>query len=183
MPAQGDSWTYDLTVRTPPFRKTVYTARVQGATADAILEDVQLGDENVRQWAHSRGPSVVNLNLSLFSPYPVLLGEMFPGARLRVENNDPRTCGTTWSCQLSGRVIGYETVRVPAGTFNAVKVEITQSWISQGQTHDRGEIGGRTLNVWYAAETKRAVKFSSRGNASQYIDTNFDLELASYKVK
>src|SRR4030095_13353744 len=158
MPAQGDSWTYELTVRSPPFRKAVYTAIVQGATGDAILEDVQLGDEAVRQWAHSKGPAVVNLNLSLFSPYAVLLGEMFPGMRLRIDNNDSRTCGTTWSCQLSGRVVGYETVRVPAGTFNTIRVEITQSWISQGQTHDRGEIGGRTLAIWYAAQTRRGVE-------------------------
>ena len=182
MPAQGDSWTYNLTVRSPPYRKSTYVARVQGTTRDAILEDVQVGEE-IKQWAHSRGAALVNLNQSVFTPYAVLMGELRPGMRLQIDNNDARTCGTTWSCQLSGRVVGYETVRVPAGTFQAMRVEIVQSWISQGATNDRSEIVNRTLNVWYAAESKRAVKFSSRGARSAFIDTDFDLELVSSKAR
>jgi hypothetical protein len=47
-------------------------------------------------------------------------------------------------------------VQVPAGTFEATRIEITQSWTSPSQTNDRGESVQRTLSVWYAPEVKRA---------------------------
>lgn len=183
IPARGDSWTYDVLQRDQPLLgKGRYVVTVEAVTANGVLETYQMRDENQRQWAHTDEPVLLNLGVSVFSPYQSLLGELKPGARLRIENLDPRTCRVGWSCQISARVIGREMVRVPAGTFDSVKVEVNQSWTSLGQTNDRAEMISRTLNVWYAPEVRRAVKFVSRGGLSSYADTNYELELVSYKL-
>ena len=72
---------------------------------------------------------------------------------------------------------------VSVGEFNAIKVEVYQSWTSPSQTNDRGETVQRTLTVWYSPETKRPVKFVSRGSPSANIDTEFELELVNYEVR
>jgi hypothetical protein len=84
---------------------------------------------------------------------------------------------------VRARVLGRERVQVPAGTFDAIRIEITQSWTSPSQTNDRGESVQRTLSVWYAPEVRRAVRTISRGTPSAFVDTQYELELTSYQLK
>jgi hypothetical protein len=183
-PAEGDTWTYEIVQRDQPgLGKGRYTVTVNAASADAISETFQMRNDGARQWTHTREPAMLGLGVSMFSPYPALLGDMEPGTRLQVENLEQKLCGPGWNCQLSARVMGYEKVKVPAGTFQAIKVQIAQNWTSPGQTNDRGENISRTIHVWYAPEVKRAVKYSSRGEMSAYVDTNFELQLLSFKLK
>jgi len=104
----------------------------------------------------------------------------------RVKSVDPG-CGGTYICEAVARVVAWERVTVPAGTFDTVKVEVRQNWrptVMSGATGAQAQ-GGRILIGWYAPAVKRAVKFSSRPTFGYYgpVDTNFDLELVSYQVK
>jgi hypothetical protein len=81
------------------------------------------------------------------------------------------------------RVIGWERIRVPAGEFQALKLELRQEW-SSGNSRANLQMGERVLAVWYARDVKRAVKFSSRENIVQgdSVAGDFDLELLAYEA-
>ena len=53
----------------------------------------------------------------------------------------------------------------------------------ESQTNDRGESVSRTLTVWYAPEVKRAIKVVSRGGPSRSVETQYELELLSYRLQ
>jgi hypothetical protein len=75
-------------------------------------------------------------------------------------------------------------VKVPAGTFNAIKVRVEHFWRPAYSSGVFNLSGGRSLMIWYSPELKRAIKFSSRqdfGSATP-VEADFDLELVSYKL-
>lgn len=80
-----------------------------------------------------------------------------------------------------GKVLGFESVTVPAGAFNAAKIRVEIRWVYSGP---RGNLwtGDGTQIIWYAPEAKRLVKMEedwlSTGNAPQRITW----ELTSMKL-
>lgn len=178
-PRVEDAWTYRLTGR--EVRAGSYEVVLVSQTADEIVEQVFAPDGTARRTVHKRGAYVAPVGeLSLFSPYFATFGTVSPGVRISdIDILDHRICGPGWTCSTSGQIMGNERLRLAAGEFNAIRVRIEQTWVGVSQTNDRGETGGRVLNVWYSPEIKRAVKFSSRGELSRYIATTFDLELVS----
>jgi hypothetical protein len=181
--AVGDSWTYRVT-RVGRERAT-QEVKLASVTADTLVEEL-LEQGAAQRLEHRRGTYLAPAgSLTVFSPYlPILQPlSLTPGLQLRVDNLDARTCNAGWTCSARARVLGRERVQVPAGTFEATRIEITQSWTSPSQTNDRGESVQRTLSVWYAPEVKRAVRTISRGTASAFVDTQYELELTSYQVK
>lgn len=176
----AQSWTYRLTGR--DVKASTQEIRIASISAQQIVEESFVPDGTSRRETHTQGAYMVSVGgLSLFSPYLSAFSTVVPGMRFpEVENRDFRLCGAGWACSTTARVMDTERIKVAAGEFDAVRVHVEQTWISVSQTNDRGETGGRTLDVWYAPELKRAVKFSSRGEPSRYIDTNFDLELDAF---
>lgn len=179
--AAGDVWTYRLT--SPGRAAMPIEVVMTAAGTEEISEQFLADDGSPRRLVHRRGAYLEPFGaLSLFSPYFAAFERLQPGAPIRdIDNRDPRTCGPAWSCSVRGRVAARERLRLPAGEFDAIRVDIEQSWITAPNTPSGHEVGGRTLSVWYSSDMKRAVKFSSRGGASAQIDTVFDLELASYR--
>ncbi len=104
-----------------------------------------------------------------------------------IQINDP-ACSGRFACEADAKVVGTETVTVPAGTFAAIKVVVEQSWRPVGNSFQQATaraMGSRDLIVWYSPQLKRAVKFRSRLNVGDLtpIETDFDLELVSYQLK
>ena len=180
--AVGDAWTYR--VARAGAAAATQEVRLTAVNPAEVIEEVS-GEGKVLRVVHRRGAYLTPVGeMTLFSPYLLSLGpSVVPGTALRVENFDSRTCNAGWGCGLSARVIGRERVQVLAGTFEAVRVEVRQSWTSPAQTNDRGEIVSRTMTVWYVPEVGRAVKVVSQGNPSRYVDTQYELELARYQLK
>jgi len=183
VPQVGDSWTY----RFLPQGRTrggikKYEVTVTSTSDSGIRDRSTMEGAQFVEWEHSARQYIAPLGVvSLFSPYLVAFETMTPPFRLSdIENLDPRTCGPGWSCSLKGRVMGPETITVAAGTFRTIKVLIEQNW--GGGFGAAREMGGRVLTVWYAPEVKRAVRYASRGLPSNVIDTQFELELVSYKL-
>jgi hypothetical protein len=104
-------------------------------------------------------------------------------------------------------VIGFETIEVPAGKFNALKVEAEGQWIAelepmqtvvqgaqtsadatsmvtQAQRTRSEPVSGRTYKAfWYAPEVKRWVKsVEEYYNAGGARNERYTEELESYKV-
>jgi hypothetical protein len=58
-----------------------------------------------------------------------------------------------------GRIVGAESVTVPAGTFKALKFEINSNRAATGSSAMRINEPVRVLHViWYAPEVKRTVR-------------------------
>jgi len=73
---------------------------------------------------------------------------------------------------MKGEVIGWEDITVPAGTFTALKVEVTNRSFGRG-----GSRGFMRMTYWYVPDVKRFVKFDFH---SQWEGT-VQAELVSYQ--
>jgi hypothetical protein len=174
LPSAGDTWTYRLTEprrRAWPARR--HSVTVESAIPGAIIERSSGTLHRNGSYFSAEG------DLVLFSPYLMAFDSGLSGLRSEgIESLDALSCGGNWVCTTSARVAGRELVRVPAGEFEAIKVEVQQAWLSRNAWPG----GARTLTVWYSPQTRRAVKFSSRGTAGAHIKTEFDLELEDYSA-
>lgn len=189
-PQKGDSWTYRLIEprRTDGPKQRRYTVTVTSASGASIAEQTELEGAARGTSTHDGGLYLASLEASVFSPYLEVLRPAPGGGRFRVEIRD-RACSGQYVCRAEGQVLGREPVKVPAGAFDAVKIYIEQSWApAQAGGHPAHAAlfnGSRRLFVWYVPELKRAVKYQSRpvfGDAPP-METTFDLELESYKLR
>lgn len=189
-PQAGDTWTYLLSeprrVDGPKQRR--YTVTVTAAAGTSVTEQAALEGATTLNATHDGGLYLAPLEASVFSPYLEVLRPVPAGGRFRVEIRD-RACTGQYACRAEGQALGRETVKVPAGTFEAVKIVIEQSWTAAQQgghpSHAALFNGARRLHVWYAPQIKRAVKYQSRpifGDAPP-IEPTFDMELESYKLQ
>ena len=74
--------------------------------------------------------------------------------------------------EVRGKVIGWETTTVPAGTYKALRVEIRDRIIGTGGVYDLV-----TLTYWYVPEVNRFVRYSYRSIYEGAVDA----EMVSYK--
>lgn len=177
-PVVGDSWTYRLTE--PGRTERTHRITVVSASASGIRERRDVPEEDSAEEERAQGAYLLREGrVSLFSPYLVSF-EPEDLAKTKVKNLDPRFCDVRWFCTTTARLAGTELVRVPAGEFHAFRVELQQAWSPRFPGPSSGE---RTLTVWYSPHIKRAVKFSSRGTRSEYLRTEFDLELVEFTLK
>jgi hypothetical protein len=80
----------------------------------------------------------------------------------------------------TARVIGWETITVPAGTFQAIRIELDNSCYVTGVD---GGVCGQQDRVWYAPEVKRHVKLERRSNRGPYMGVNILEELVEFRLK
>lgn len=192
LPKAGDSWSYRLTQpdRKDEFRQQRYTVSVTAVSGASISDRYALESGESGQSRHGAGGYLAPLGPALFSPYLPLFQELAAGGNVGTVVVRDGTCASDYACDAVARVVGRETITVPAGRFDAIKVTVSHSWraASGGSGHQAYIAqmnGGRTMTVWYAPAVKRAVKVSSRLQTGDYpaVDSNFDLELTSYQVK
>jgi hypothetical protein len=81
----------------------------------------------------------------------------------------------TYRCRFDAKVIGKEQVSVPAGSFDAWKVEVQLS------VHSGVSVWTREYTYWYAEIVRRMVKYTARGNERH--DSQVNVELASYRLQ
>lgn len=79
--------------------------------------------------------------------------------------------GASWTSSVTCEAKSFETVKVPAGAFEAFKIDCTDSWESPPFR------GASEASAWYAPKVGTIVK---QVNPSQ---SAFDYELASYAIK
>ena len=190
----GDTWVYRFSVprlrgqwgqtQRPPATHTVTLERIDGLS---MVDQVSVDGATPISRTHAASPELVPQGAAVFSPYLVAQRSLQATGRLGSVRMLEPECDRTYICEAKARIAGKETVSVPAGKFDAFKVIVDQEWrprAMSGQSAGR-YTGGRTLTVWYAAETGRAVKYSSRLVVGDFtpMDANFDLDLVSYQLK
>jgi hypothetical protein len=164
LPRPGQSWTYRVRGKWPtsPNREVVITtSAVRDGLVDDRLSDPAAAEPVQRRSRAGQGGFVVWPGLGMeFSPYLAsteLLG--WRGRGFSTPDIDPQW--TQWHSQA--QAIGHEAVTVPAGRFDAVKVEVWSSRTANG--------GVASINiepvrvhylVWYAPEVQRYVRMQRR---------------------
>lgn len=183
----GDSWTYQLTNDWRSVVKDTYTFMVS-AVSD---KEIQLTRKSEKTGATVTVAETPDLNALVkadpdgsivrYSPnngaysFPLNVGKTWEAKA------DWTTDGRSGSYSLATKVVGWEQVTVPAGTFTALKITKAGYYrATNGQNSGSGKIH---MTLWYAPAVKGMVEM-------QYEDTNWSgtpynketTRLMAYKV-
>jgi hypothetical protein len=124
-----------------------------------------------REWNWLRRPAT-DLPTFEYSPayeafsFPLTAGKTW---RAQATATDPRS-GRRFPVKIDGRVLGWERVQVPAGEFDALKIE-RRVYIGYSESPYRG---GSVIQEyeWYAPAVKWAVKRESMASYLSYVGEN-----------
>jgi hypothetical protein len=168
-PAVGDSWTYQ------------YTDVWKHLPGNLNRTEVTAVDANGVQVAVKRAGTGALLSRSRFTPEmnPVERGKthfapyyarfafpLEPGKEWKVDSTaDNPDAGKHWRYQVKGRAIGWEKITVPAGEFDAMRVEVISNYQGE-EVGSRGGSGQSRETAWYAPSINNFVKL-------EYQDTNW----------
>lgn len=167
----GDTWTYRVRDGYTNLERGNQSYRVTHASPDRISVAVSGGgrlDETQvynREWNWLRHPAT---NLQTFDYSPAYAALAFPLAagkrwQARIMATDPGD-GRRFPVWIDGTVLGWERVKVPAGEFDALKIERIV-YIEYWEYTVRGRSEIREYE-WYAPAAKQAVR---REASSQYL--------------
>jgi hypothetical protein len=164
--AAGDSWTYRVRdgftglPRQDQFHEVV---RVGGGRIE-IAGNVERGDGRQvydQEWNWLRRPATDLQTFEYAPAYQAYAFPLTPGKTWRAQATatDP-VDGRRFPVKIEGKVLGWERVRVPAGEFDALKVERTvyfDYFVSAVR-------GGSIIQEWewYSPSVKWAVKREAR---------------------
>jgi uncharacterized caspase-like protein len=156
LPKAGDRWDYVVTdvAARKKNKRSVSVASVSGGSVREVVSGDNLPETEV---AHAAGAYLVDAGMLQFSPYLGAFGALEAGNRFaEVKLFHVAACGGVFHCTAQARVAGPEKVSVAAGSFDAVKIEVTL-WFAEGAAR-------RPLNVdyWYAPAARRIVKASAK---------------------
>lgn len=176
----GRTWRYAVVVDPVVWRDATLTYRTQQESGGlGVLTD----------FAHAGGKS--NFHLGIFSAgHPSHANTRFPGffmyatylkEPLRV--GDPVDFSWHWQGRSAGSVKRFEgqakdwkPVKVAAGTFEAVMIEGTLSYLEDGQFRERTH-----LLFWYAPAVSQVIKITRFGITSDERSRQIDAELVEYR--
>jgi hypothetical protein len=210
----GDTWTYKTTTEKSPsgWNQTRDETTVSRVTSSSIYYTIKPSGSTQPEkelfagtdWSRVRDiegkETVINRPLS----FPLAAGkvwevhytEQHPNAKFKSED---------WSSKYT--VVGYESIEVPAGKFNALKIEAEGRWTAElepaqtvvqgAQTNADGTsmttqvqkttdrtVSGRTYKAfWYVPEVKRWVKSVEEYYGSGGVrNERYTGELESFKL-
>jgi hypothetical protein len=210
----GDSWTYRITTEKAPNgwrqqRNDLNVTRVTGTSIYYTLKESGSTQTPTELFSSNDWGLFKNLNgketltqrplefpLSTGKTWKVEYTEQHPNKRHKFEK---------W--EVTYKVIGYETVEVPAGKFKAMKIEAEGNWsaelepmqtVVQTAQSERNETAASTKvdkvtstqttgriykAFWYVPEVKRWVKSVEEYYSSGGVrDSSYASELESFKL-
>jgi hypothetical protein len=184
----GDSWTYnriDGNTKVKEFSTVVSVTAVddKGIQLESKRTDTGAVETTVRNKDFNKLTTNLPPRKTTFGPYHPEFS--FP---LEVGKTWEQTVTTTRSDQadwkttapLKAKIVGWERVTVPAGTFNALKIEINGLYDG---LDPRGRWNGTIAEtIWYVPELKGPAKWTYQDNIRGRGNFNDDIwELAAYK--
>jgi uncharacterized caspase-like protein len=152
----GDEWEYVANGRFGK-RDRQLILRVKAISSEGTLEEILWDGRKVNEWVFgSQAAAIGTPNESEF-----LFASQWDGAQfseLIVEGGASMCTSAGMSCKLTVDKISTEKITVPAGTFDAMRIE---GWI-------RASVGTMSINgpftIWYSQEFRRLLKQSAEVN-------------------
>ena len=175
LPSVGDSWTYRYQDRVYGKSET-YTVQVTAASREEIADEARAG----RQRSAASHDEVLafkerklgEVGIREISPYLQAQG----GLKERPEWKGLQIPGH----DLSARLAGTETVKVPAGTFEAQKL-VVEGFRLSPTTPAKGRF---VLTAWYAPAVKRFVRIETEVHAIWGVGKEQEsIELTAFRVQ
>jgi hypothetical protein len=178
----GDTWVYRRTDHIDN-REAILKLQVTFANDKVIhvVQTNQAGDKENDSTATAEWNSVASARDGVFTPNTGLLHfPLRPGKRWS-SNYTVKFPRQDYDVQheRTVSVVGWENVRVPAGTFHALKV------VSEGsaQRSDRPRPGDVTEVVWYVPEVRRFVKWTYETRNRMGPVLSWEFELTAYLLQ
>jgi hypothetical protein len=209
----GDTWTYVNTIETAPngWRQTHDQIVVSRTTSDHIYFETKQTDTTQpaneiiagADWSRARNVNGTETMVNQPLSFPLTVGKTW---ELKYTEAHPNVKHDSESLDMRYKVVGPESVEVPAGKFEAIKIETEGEWTAQIAPIHSATSGtasnqtGTTVVIqtqnttpvtatgrlykafWYVPETGRWVKsveeyYGSNGVRSQ----RYSSELESFK--
>jgi hypothetical protein len=191
----GDRWTYQRADKSgKPAASYDLAATYVGRNAIHALRSEEPGQET--DAVYTRDWNVVAMDQRVFYPhsgsleFPLQQGKRYELAYRSVFARDARSAKPAGKSRAKltvideeqsesiARVIGFEDVAVPAGTFRALRIEVTGEFARL-----EGRLKGRLKDtIWYVPEVKRWVKWvHERGTLAGTED--YSEELVRFSVQ
>ncbi len=190
LPRKGERWIYRSSGKWPTSPKRQLEIVVQSVADGVVTEALRViepASASINEERRSRGkqPDFVSWSgIGIeFSPYfGAFVDLASQGALSNLQTPDLDTQWRQWFSRV--KVLGQESVSVPAGTFNAFKVEV---WSNRHPTGSQIEAGVEPVLVhyliWYDAQAKRYVKMLRRITTAANTESERDIfELVSHKL-
>lgn len=167
----GDTWIYNKLDGWNNVLEDVSLVRVRRVGDDGILMEASgLDGSHPAQIERTAGFNLVRLRAPNFTKttlpfypnfsFPLWVGKTWKG-KVAFESTDQP--GKEVEAELEARVVGYESVTVPAGTFYALRIELGGPYRAMNLEGSwTGEIKD---TLWYAPEVRNAVRYEYKDTA------------------
>jgi len=169
VPQAGDEWEY--LARDNLFGKQKKLLwRVKTVDSSGVLEELLVDGKPNLQWLFSNKPDLIGAPIDT----GFFFGQHWDGQTLpSLTVNGVGNCVQMLKCQVNAKVVGYERITVPAGTFDAVRIDGNLS-IKQSAIAFSGPI-----SFWYSEKNRRLLKQTvTVRNASFNVDETLELQSA-----
>jgi hypothetical protein len=183
----GDVWIFNKLNGWNKELEDVSVVSVKRITADGIdMEAASLDGKVVAKILRTRGFNLVRIEAPGFTqtalPYypnfafPLQVGKTWRSAVSLANTSQP---DKTVQADLEGRVAGYESVTVPAGTFFALRIEL-KGWY-KGKNSDGQWTGTIEDTLWYSPAVRNAVRYEYKDTVGASSRHNHEIhELLRY---
>jgi len=153
--------------------------RVEDTTVTAVsAELVEVTERNQNMLAvYDRDLALLQAGTRKYSPgvqalqFPLEIGKRWTHSN----SYDHASCGKTTS-ELKNQVVGWEDVKVPAGTFRALRID------SEGTWRNRCGSDRSTYKFWYVPKVKWLVRSETWIYAGGRVFEGLIRELTEYQV-
>ena len=188
----GDAWTFDRTDGLKNVKEYTSLVTVTAVTDTEMRSTATRSDNGqiatiIRNKELNRLATETTIGKSVADPYypsysfPLEIGKTWDKEVTFTRSNEPDWKVVT---SLKGRVVGWEKVTVPAGSFNALRIEVLgfyHGW--KGSASGAGRWSGRSIDTaWYAPEVKNIVKSIYEESGGAMYSSKVIFELVEYKL-
>lgn len=182
----GDVWIYNKLDGWNNVLEDISVVRIKRVAAEGIfMEATGLDGSNLARIRRTADFNLVRIEAPKFTrttlPYypsysfPLWVGKTWKG-KVAFESTDQP--GKEVRAELEGRVVGYESVTVPAGTFFALKIELGGPYRASNL---EGSWTGRIKDtLWYAPQVRNAVRYEYKDFTGASLYNHEIHELVNY---
>ena len=169
----GDFWEYRVTDAYTGFDRGLYLYEVSHADPKRVVVDISRDGQRIDSLVYTTGWNglehpLTNLQRFQYQPaFPAYAYPLEPGKRWYtvVNATDPMT-RQTYRVHTRGKVVGWERIRVPAGEFDALRIQ-RQVFAGNSDAVRTQEVADET--DWYAPALRRAVRTQA---SSEHFDNS-----------
>jgi hypothetical protein len=168
-PQTGDEWEY--LARDNLFGKQKRLLwRVKTVDSFGVMEELVVDGKPSLQWAFKNKPDLIAVPIDA----GFLLGQHWDGRALPVLTvSGVGDCVAKFSCTVRAKVAGYERITVPAGTFDAVRIDGDLN-IKLSAVAFSGPV-----SFWYSEKSRRLLKQTVNVRNSGFnVDETLELQAA-----